>query len=160
MASFKSALDRLASALQATIVALAVTMLLALSLQVFMRFVMGKALSWSEELALGCFSWVMLLSIALGVRHSIHVRMDLLIDRLPSALRHRTNQFIWILIAALGMFTTWSGINYVRDSFGTTSAAIGYPIAWLYASAPVCGFLIFIFALEHVLVDKPELSPS
>jgi TRAP-type C4-dicarboxylate transport system permease small subunit len=138
MAALKGALDKLASALQKIIVALAVTMLLALSLQVFMRFVMGKALSWSEELALACFSWVMLLSIALGVRHSIHVRMDLLVDRLPSGLRH-----------------AWSGINYVRDSFGTTSAAIGYPIAWLYACAPISGALIAIFALEHVLVDQP-----
>jgi TRAP-type transport system small permease protein len=155
MSTLQSALDKLASGLQKIIVALAVTMLLALSLQVFMRFVMGKALSWSEELALACFSWVMLLSIALGVRHSIHVRMDLLIDRLPPSLRHRANQAIWLLIAALGLFITWSGINYVRDSFGTTSAAIGYPIAWLYASAPISGALIAIFALEHVVMDKP-----
>jgi TRAP-type transport system small permease protein len=155
MATLKSALDGLASALQKIIVSLAVTMLLALTLQVFMRFVMGQALSWSEELALACFSWVMLLSIALGVRHSIHVRMDLLIDRLPPMLRHRANQCIWLVIAALGCFVAWSGVNYVRDSFGTTSAAIGYPIAWLYASAPVSGVLIAIFALEHVLMDKP-----
>jgi TRAP-type transport system small permease protein len=155
MATLKSALDGLASVLQKIIVTLAVTMLLALSLQVFMRFVMGKALSWSEELALACFSWVMLLSIALGVRHSIHVRMDLLIDRLPPMLRHRANQCIWRVIAALGFFIAWSGVNYVRDSFGTTSAAIGYPIAWLYASAPVSGLLMAIFALEHVLMDKP-----
>jgi TRAP-type transport system small permease protein len=155
MATLKSALDGLASVLQKIIVSLAVTMLLALTLQVFMRFVMGKALSWSEELALACFSWVMLLSIALGVRHSIHVRMDLLIDRLPPMLRHRANQCIWLVIAALGFFIAWSGVNYVRDSFGTTSAAIGYPIAWLYASAPVSGILMAIFALEHVLMDKP-----
>ncbi len=157
MATLKSALDGLASVLQKIIVALAVTMLLALALQVFMRFVMGQALSWSEELALGCFSWVMLLSIALGVRHSIHVRMDLLIDRLPPMLRHRANQIIWLVIAALGFVIAWSGVNYVRDSFGTTSAAIGYPIAWLYASAPVSGILIAIFALEHIMMDKPTL---
>ena len=155
MTALKDALDKLASALQKIIVALVVTMLLALSLQVFMRFIMGKALSWSEELALACFTWVMLLSIALGVRHSIHVRMDLLIDRLPPKLRHRANQAIWLLIAALGLFITWSGVNYVRDSFGTTSAAIGYPIAWLYASAPICGALIAIFSLEHVVLDQP-----
>jgi TRAP-type transport system small permease protein len=155
MTRLKSALDTLAAVLQKVIVALAVTMLASLTLQVFMRFVLGKALSWSEELALACFSWVMLLSIALGVRHSIHVRMDLLIDRLPSALRHRANQLIWLAIAGLGLFIAWSGVNYVRDSFGTTSAAIGYPIAWLYASAPVAGLLIAIFGFEHVLIDKP-----
>ncbi len=155
MANLKSALNGLANALQKIIVALAVTMLLALTLQVFMRFVMGKALSWSEELALACFSWVMLLSIALGVRHSIHVRMDLFIDRLPPMIRHRANQIIWLVIAGLGFFIAWSGVNYVRDSFGTTSAAIGYPIAWLYASAPVSGLLTAIFALEHLVMDKP-----
>lgn len=155
MLALKNTLEVLANVLQKVIVALALTMLCSLALQVFMRFVLGKALSWSEELALACFSWVMLLSIALGVRHSIHVRMDLLIDRLPSKLRHRANQAIWLAIAGLGCFIGWSGFNYVRDSLGTTSAAIGYPIAWLYASAPVSGCLIAIFAFEHVLMDEP-----
>ena len=156
----RQALDRLATLVRGAIAMLAVVMLAALALQVFMRFVIGQALSWSEELALACFSWSMLLAIALGVRDAIHVRMDLLIDRLPPRWRHGLEQLIGAAVAGLGGFIAWAGIRYVVDSLGTTSAAIGYPIAWLYASAPACGALIMIFALERLLLGPADSRPA
>ena len=147
----RQAIDRLAALLRGVIVVLALIMLVALSLQVFMRFVVGQALSWSEELALACFSWSMLLGIALGVRDAIHVRMDLVVDHLPEPLQRGADRLISLAVAGLGLFVAWAGVRYVVDSLGTTSAAIGYPIAYLYASAPACGALIAIFALERTV---------
>ena len=151
----RQALDRLAALLRAVIVALALTMLVALALQIFMRFVVGQALAWSEELALACFSWSMLLAIALGVREAIHVRMDLLVDLLPERLHHAVERLVSLAVAGLGVFIAWAGVNYVIDSLGTTSAAIGYPIAYLYASAPACGVLMAVFALERAVLGAP-----
>jgi TRAP-type C4-dicarboxylate transport system permease small subunit len=154
-ASLRRALDRLAAALRGVIVALAVVMLVALALQVFMRFVIGKPLSWSEELALGCFSWATLLALALGIRDGIHVRMELLVDVLPPKGRRAAEAGIGLAIAALGAVLAWAGVGYVRDSLGTTSAAIGYPIAWLYACGPACGALMAVFGLERALCGSP-----
>ena len=42
----------------------------------------------------------------------------------------------------------------MQDSQGTTSAAVAYPIAYLYAAAPVCGALIVVFALEQLVLGK------
>jgi TRAP-type C4-dicarboxylate transport system permease small subunit len=154
-------LDQLTAALRVSIVALAIVMLLALTLQVAMRFFFNQALSWSEELALGCFSWVMLLAIAVGVRDAIHVRMDLLVDLLPTPLRRSLDVLVLLSVAGLGVFVAWSGVNYVVDSFGTTSAAIGYPIAFLYASAPAGGALIALYALERALLGPaPAAQPE
>jgi TRAP-type C4-dicarboxylate transport system permease small subunit len=144
--------DRLATTVRFTVVLLAVIMLIALSLQVVMRFSIGQALSWSEELALACFSWCMLLAIALGVRDHIHVRMDLLTDHFPHSVQVGLDKLIGAVITGLGLFLAWSGTNYVQDAFGSTSAAIGYPTAYLYGCAPVCGVLVAIFALEIVLI--------
>ncbi len=161
--------DRLAMTVRVAVIALAVIMLAALSLQVFMRFALGQALSWSEELALACFSWSMLLAIALGVRDHIHVRMDLLTDTFPRPVQAGLKKLIALAIAGLGMFLAWSGTNYVQDAFGSTSAAIGYPTAYLYACAPVCGVLIALFALEMVMigpvakgipVDEASVAPA
>ena len=74
-------------------------MLVSLSLQVVMRYVFDKAPSWSEELALACFSWSMLLAIAAGVRGAIHVRMDLLVDHLPKPRSWRSSGPSFELIA-------------------------------------------------------------
>lgn len=141
----------LASAVNVLVLALVAVMLLSLSGQVVMRYFLGKAPSWSEELAITCFGWSMLLAIALGVRNAIHVRMDLLVDRLPAGPRRWLDRATCMAIAAVGMFLGWTGVRYVADTAGATSAAIGYPISYLYASAPVCGALVAVFALERLL---------
>jgi TRAP-type C4-dicarboxylate transport system permease small subunit len=102
----------------------------------------------------------MLLAIALGVRHAIHVRLDLLVEALPTAVARALDKAAAGAIAAFGVFLAWSGLNYVVDSMGATSAAIGYPTPWLYACAPACGGLIALFALERLLLGAPPAEPS
>lgn len=140
-----------------TIVALAIAMLAILTFQVFMRFVMGEALSWSEELALTCFTWSMLLAMALGVRELIHVRMDIFVEKLPPALQKGIERLCALLITLFGLFLAWSGYNYTMDALGTTSAAIAFPMVYLYAATPACGIFIFIFGLEALLLG-PVMS--
>ena len=101
---FRKGFDWLDMGVRTAVMAFATVMLLALSLQVFMRFVLDKPLSWSEELALACFSWSMLLAIGLGVRQKTHVRMDILVDHLPKALSlvieesgHALHRRIWCI---------------------------------------------------------------
>lgn len=157
----RTALAHLARAVRAVMVSLVTVMLVALALQVVMRYAFGQALSWSEELALLCFSWSSLLAIALGVRDAVHVRLDLLVVSLPGTLARWLDKLVALAVAGVGGFMAWAGQNYVADSFGATSAAIGYPTAWLYACAPVSGVLICLFALEHLLLGPPpRLSVS
>lgn len=54
--SLRTALALLARAVRVVMVSLVTVMLVALALQVVMRYAFGQALSWSEELALLCFS--------------------------------------------------------------------------------------------------------
>ncbi|HSV46582.1 MAG TPA: TRAP transporter small permease [Ramlibacter sp.] len=155
------ACDKLARAVRLAVIGLAVVMLVALSLQVVMRYGFGRALSWSEELAVTCFSWSMLLAVALGVRDGIHVRMDLLVDRLPGALRLTLEKLVALATAFAGGFIAWSGARYVAQTGDSVSAAMAYPISWLYLCAPVGGALIAVFALEHLLAGPaPVTQPA
>ena len=39
-------------------------------------------------------------------------------------------------------------------------SAIGFPVGWLYASAPVCGTLVVVFGLEQALFGRaPAAAP-
>ena len=158
-AVIRAVADCLANTLRMSIVVLAVAMLFILALQVFMRFVMGQALSWSEEFALTCFTWSMLLAMALGVRELIHVRMDILVDNLPYPLRRVVERLCALLITLFGLFLAWSGYNYTMDAVGTTSAAIAFPMVYLYSATPACGIFTFIFGLEILLLG-PVLPPT
>lgn len=86
--------------------------------------------------------------------------MDLLVGGLPAPLARAVDKFVALLVACIGGFIAWSGQNYVVDALGATSAAIGYPTAWLYACAPVCGGLITLFAFEHLLLGPHSTTAA
>jgi TRAP-type C4-dicarboxylate transport system permease small subunit len=143
-----------AAAVKGLVVAMVLVMLVALSGQVLLRYAFNITLSWSEELSLGLFTWTVLLTAALGVREAFHVRMSLLIQRLPPRLRLAAERGIHLATVAVGCFLAWSGWRYFADTHGTTSAAIGYPIELLHASALACGVLIALFALEALIEGR------
>ena len=141
-------------AVKVLVIVMVLVMLGVLSAQILLRYAFNISLSWSEELSLGLFTWTVLLMAALGVREGFHVRMSLLIQRLPSGARLRAEQAIQLATAAVGGFLAWSGWRYFTDTRGTTSAAIGYPIELLHTAALVCGVLIALFALEALLQGR------
>src|SRR3546814_11778910 len=59
-------------------VGLSMIMVVALIAQIFFRYVVGHALSGSEEIAVLTFSWVVLLLASVGVREGFHVRLTVL----------------------------------------------------------------------------------
>jgi TRAP-type C4-dicarboxylate transport system permease small subunit len=144
----------LSAAVKALVVVMVLVMLGALSAQVLLRYAFNFTLSWSEELSLGLFTWTVLLMAAQGVKDGFHVRMSLVIQRLPSGPRLWAERAIHLATTAVGCFLAWSGWRYFADTHGTTSAAIGYPIELLHASALACGALIALFALEALIEGR------
>ena len=146
--------DLAAKVVKLLVVAMVLLMLGVLSGQILLRYALNIALSWSEELALALITWTVLLMSALGVKEGFHVRMALLIRRLPAAARLRAEQAISLATVVIGVFLAWSGWRYFAETRGTTSAAIGYPNELLYISALVCGVLIALFALEAMFEGR------
>lgn len=143
-----------ATVIKALVVVMVLVMLGVLSGQILLRYALNIALSWSEELALALTTWTVLLMSALGVKEGFHVRMALLIRRLPADLRLRAEQAISLATCAAGGFLAWSGWRYFAETRGTTSAAIAYPNELLHTAALVCGVLIALFALEAMLEGR------
>ncbi len=147
-----SAINRwLASVLMFAIVALTVGMLGLLTAQVLLRYFVGLTLAWSEELSLAFFTWTVLLVAALGFREGFHVRMVLLLEPLRTVPRRVAETAIHLLSAGFGAYIAYAGYVYVDATRGMTSAAIAYPVGWLYAAVPVAGVLITLFSFENAI---------
>lgn len=151
MKHIRCAFDWLERILKAVAVVLVALMLATLAVQVFMRYALGKPLSWSEELALLGFAWVVVISSAIGVRRMTHARMTLLVDLLPKRLHVWADRLVALLLLGIGLFLAHAGWLYVLETRGSFSAAVRYPIEYLYLAAPVFGLLISLFAIERML---------
>lgn len=156
----RRAVAALALFLQWTLIAAIAVMLTCIVMQVVMRYVFGRTPSWTEELAILMFAWATLGGLALGVREGFHVRLTVLLDLLPAYARGPAERILDALAAALGAYLVWSGWLYVDATVGSTSAAIQYPIELLHGLAPAAGALIFLFALERVVVGATAEKPA
>ncbi len=159
-----SAIRRLISALAALLwwslfVSIAV-MLCCVTLQVVMRYVFHRAPSWTEELAVLMFAWASLGALALGVREGFHVRLTLLLDTAPPAVRAAGERVLDAVTAFVGAYLAWAGWRFVDMTSGSVSAAIGYPIETLHFMAPVCGVLVMLFAAERLVFGAPHKEPE
>lgn len=150
-------LERISAAAAAvsawTAVAMTLVMLAVLVLQVVARYFFGVALSWSEELSLLLFTWVVLLVGSLGVREDFHVRLTLVPDMLSIASARWLARLIHAGVLAFGVMLAVGGYAYVAETIGQTSAAIAYPIEALHLAAPVCGALVALHALARLLAS-------
>jgi TRAP-type C4-dicarboxylate transport system permease small subunit len=84
--------------------------------------------------------------------------MDLVIGLLPKALHRAADGLVAILMSVLGIFIAYAGWNYLIETRGATSAAVGFPIEFLYAAAPAFGVLIALFSLERLLPWAESLN--
>ena len=150
--------------LSATVVVLLASgFVLALLAQVVFRYVLNIPLSWSEELATFLFVWSTVLAASYGVRGQEHLRLTFLQDVLPPMGRRVLNGFCQALIAGFGVFLIREGWRLADLVWTNTSAAIGYPLGYLYIAIPVSGMLIVIHALaciaRLVLARPDDIDP-
>lgn len=129
-----------------------------LLLGVFFRYVVQSSLSWSDEMAILAFTWVVFLVSSLCVREDSHVRITLIDDLLPAKLHWALTQLILLTIAAFGIVMVWTGYDFVGYTLGQVSPALRYP-SWLMNSAVVVsGALITVHALARLA--GPTAAPG
>lgn len=117
--------------------------------QVVMRYFLGAPPSWTEELAIILFAWLVLLYATEGVREQFHV----MIETIPAhwtTLRVASDRIAALLIIGFGLVTLTAGANYVQRTAGQRSAALQIPIEALYLCVPVCGALLILHAAARL----------
>lgn len=152
-------LDRFARALERTldaVLALMLTVLVAsLVWQVFGRYALDDAPSWSEELARFLMVWISMLGSAVVMREHGHINVSVLVDSLP--LRARAVLLAVRDAVVLGtVYVLFSyGINLSGLLKGQLSPAFEVSMALPYAALPAGAFLIGLAVVIARLTRSP-----
>ncbi len=159
LAALARLLDRishlLARATLAVSLVLTLGFILCLLLQIFFRYVVNNPLTWTGELAVFQFLWVVLLLASVGVREDFHVRLTLVVGLFGPKTHEVVERLVVAAIAAFGVFMVFAGERFVDLTWGNTSAAIRYPLQALYLAGPVSGGLIAFHAVARLLSQSP-----
>ena len=120
---------------------------------VIMRYFVGNALSWGEEITRYMFVWSAFLSISFCLRKENHIRIDMAVRALPP----RLEWFFQILvdIIQLAFFCYMLNASYIA-TMGIklsmqSSPALFIPM-WLIYGASVVGFSLGILrGVQHLI---------
>jgi TRAP-type C4-dicarboxylate transport system permease small subunit len=162
--------DRVHALLGQVLVALMCVMTLTVGWQVASRLLARLAMRmewgplvepsrWTEELAGFQLGWVALLGAAYALRRGEHLGFDLFYQHLSPALRRWADVAGGTLIALFSLVVlVWGGSSLVlmTRELGQRTAALGWPMAWVYSVVPAAGLLLALFALEAIVRRPAE----
>ena len=116
----------------------------AISLQVFCRYVLNHPLSWPEEVAKLAFVWGSFFGATVGVRRRAHIAIEALVLVLPERIRRTFGVFVQLGVLTVLAVLCWSGVQMVRMASASILPAINIPAAYLYLPVPLCAALMML----------------
>ena len=144
----KKALDVLEKVLRFICSILMVGIMIMIAMQVFTRYVLNNALTWSEHAARGMFIWMLMLYAGVLIRNAGNLGFDLIANSLPKKLNNAFNLLCELLIFAFALFWFFQGIALCQKFGKFTFADLKLPYNTIYAAEPVGAALIALFSGE------------
>lgn len=130
-----------------------VAMVVVIALQVFMRFVLGSSLAWSEELARYCFIWLVYIGISYGVKKQRHIKVDVLLIVLKDKMKIFLSILANIIFLGFAIFVIIYGYGIAAKvlAWGQASPALNMPMGLVYMATPVGMGLTAIRLIQQLI---------
>ncbi len=129
----------------------AVIMTVMVFLQVIFRYVLGEALSFSEELARYMFVWSVAMGSALALRSHSHIGVEVFVERLPVRFRDPAKIVGSLLNLTFFGLLIWYGFVMVDMTMDQESAALLLPMGYVYLAIPISGIVLFVCEIANFL---------
>ena len=150
-------LRTLNSALAKTEELMALLLMAAMTTVVFvavvLRYAFNSPIGWSDELAKICFTWLVFIGGAVGVRRGAHISIDAAVAWLPARPRKVVAFVADALVAAVLAVFIYYGALLVQMTFVVTTPSLRLPVGMVYAAAPIGSALMLLHQLQHIAVD-------
>jgi TRAP-type C4-dicarboxylate transport system permease small subunit len=132
----------------------AITLLIAMILNVFTAVVTRKLFrfqfAWSEEVTLLCLTWFTFMGIAIGFRERLHLSMDLL-EKAPKPLLLFLDKLVDFVTFLFGLYLIVYGWDFTMLMRGSILAATQLPNVVQYIVMPITGVLTCVYSALQLL---------
>jgi len=144
-----------------TLVAFAKILLLAMVVlifsNVFMRYVLNSGIPWSEEVSIVIVVWFTFISLALGVKHRLHISLCLLPDRISPRTDFVLAKITDLATLFLGYVMVRYGWILVQFTSRSILPATEFPASVMYFPLVLSGILVTYEGFMNLLgLDKGD----
>jgi TRAP-type C4-dicarboxylate transport system permease small subunit len=156
----KPALRRLMDAFYAACVAIAGAALVLISAvipwAVYTRYVLNRAASWPEPMAVLLMILLTFFGAAACYRAGLHMRMSFFVSLLPPRPQRAMALVVELLMALIALFMVDWGAKLVAATWQNSIA--DFPtlsVGVTYLPIPLGGAILFLFAIERLVLGPP-----
>lgn len=143
--------------IECIILVLVVCMVLGNFWQIFTRFVLNNAASWTEEFLRYALIWLTMLGVPYAYSRNQHIAIEFVVDTFSKKGKRINQLFIETLILVLSVTVLIiGGCMVTANAVGQTSPALNMPMQFYYAGVPVCGILMVIYTLPRFFEQLNE----
>lgn len=128
-------------------------------IQVLARFVFNISVGWSAELSRYLLIWITWISMSYTIRRNDHIRITLVVDRLPQKIRKTIEVIVILLWASFAYVMAYVGTEVVQTIklMGQKTSTLGISMWIVYLIIPIGGILMLIRLIQQLyFVFKPE----
>ncbi len=140
------AIDR---AVRLTLMVLMTIMIVVVSAQVFLRYVLNSSIGWADEVSRLAFVWSVFLAIPLGIREGLHVGIELLTSRFPGLVQRGLVRLMAALGAVMMAIVCWQSAIIAYDQWEEKMSSVPAS-AGLFVLAIVVGSAHSVLCLAWI----------
>ena len=155
------ALRRLMDVLYAACVAIAGAALVLISAiipwAVYTRYVLNRAASWPEPMAMLLMIVLTFFGAAACYRAGLHMRMSFFVSLLPPRLQRVMVLVVELLMALIALFMVDWGAKLIAATWQNSIADFpALSVGVTYLPIPLGGAILFLFVIERLLLGPPQ----
>jgi TRAP-type C4-dicarboxylate transport system permease small subunit len=127
---------------------------------VYTRYVLNRAASWPEPLAVLLMIVLTFFGAAACYRVGLHMRVGFFVSLLPGRLQRAIALFVELLMAAIALFMVDWGIKLVAATWQNSIADFpSLSVGVTYLPIPIGGAILLLFVLERLTIG-PLPTPA
>lgn len=122
---------------------------------VITRYCIKLSFSWTEELTVNLFVWVVLLGTSVAFRRQTHLGVSLFYDKMPPALRRVC--YLFFVLSTVCFFGAVCYLGYIEVideiDLEVTTESLAIPVWWYTIATPAFSALIIVRVLQRAVED-------
>jgi TRAP-type C4-dicarboxylate transport system permease small subunit len=144
-------LDRiLAHILEGFVILLATVIVSVVTTDVTLRYLFGRSLVITQELSRYLMVWIVFLGSALAIRDNSHIRISVLVNRMPATLKFFIELLSDISILVFCAVLIFEGIRILPAQFQENTTTLPVTMFWFYLPIPLGTFFMVIFLILKI----------
>ncbi len=121
--------------------------------QVFFRYVIGDALTWTEEVARMMMIWMTFLVAPIAYRQGQNVAIELLAQLMHGRLRGLVELVLNVLVIGFVVVFFNESLGLVERGKSLKASTVEIQMFWIYLILPVSMVLMLLVGVEKLLKD-------